>query len=248
MATLWKRENRWVLAVTAISFVLGGLLAVQVHSKQVRGATQVGRQTSALVGMLTNTQAQLQKQKEETERLQARLAQYETEAVSETGMVKLMAEQLNSSRVALGLLPVKGPGVQLELDDSTMRAGNDFGGQDLYVVHDYDLVQISNELRAAGAEAISLNGQRLVSGSAIICSARLIKVNDETISPPFTFLAIGNKDNLMSALNIRDGVLDRLRVMQFKVKLTPKEELVIPPIAIAPSYKFAKPVIEEAKP
>lgn len=237
-----------MLALTGVCFVLGGLLAVQVHSQRVRGTTAVGRQTSALVGLLTAARARQERQSEEIERLRARAAEYEAEAASETGLLRLMSEERSNSRIALGLVRVKGPGVRLELDDSTLRAGDELGGQALYFVHDFDLVQIANELWAAGAEAVSLNGQRLVSGTAITCSVRLIEVDDVTIPSPFVFLAIGDKDNLMSALNIRDGILDQMRVMKFQVKLTPKDEIVIPPVAVAPSFKFAQPVTREEQP
>jgi len=248
MAGLMRGARNWILPVTAVSLVLGALLGVQVHTQQQRGVTQVGRQTSALIGRLTAAQDQLDKQTEEIERLRGQLSEYEKEAASEKGLVRLMTEELRSTRIALGLLPVTGPGVELELGDSTMRAGDELGGQEVYVIHDFDLVQIANELWAAEAEAVSLNGQRLISGSAITCSARLIKVNNATISSPFTFHAIGNKDNLVSALNIRDGVLDRLRVLQFRVKLTPKDHLVIPPITVGPKYEYAQPVQKEEQP
>ena len=128
-----------------------------------------------------------------------------------------------------------------------MRAAGEFGAQDVYVIHDFDLLQIANELWCAGAEAVSINGQRLLTDSAIACSARLIEINNVTVATPYVFKAIGDKDNLMSALNIRDGVLDRLRVLQFPVKLTPKDEVVIPPISVAPKYEYAQPVEKEAK-
>jgi len=239
------RSKRWGLALAGVCLVLGGLLGVQVHTQKLRGESKVGRQTSALVGMLTTSEAQLDEQRKEIERLRARLAEYEKEAASEKGLMRLMGEELSSSRIALGLFPVKGPGIELELRDSTMRLGGDIGGQEALVIHDYDLLQVANELWAAGAEAISLNGQRLVAESAITCSGRLIEVNNVTIPSPFTFLAIGDRDKLISALNIRGGVLDVLRVVEFQVKLTPKEKIVIPPIAVAPRYKYAQPVMKE---
>ncbi len=248
MAALWRGEKRWVLPLTVVCFVLGGLLAVQIRTQQLRGATEVGRQTSALVWLLTDARAQLEKQKEETELLRARVAEYEEEAASEKGLVRLMRDELRSSRIALGLLPVKGPGLELVLDDSTMRANAEFGGQDFFVVHDVYLLQVANELWAAGAEAISINDHRFVPGSAITCSARLIKMNDVPISNPFVFLAIGNRKNLTSALNIRGGILDQLRVLEFQVKLTPKEEVVVPPVAIAAKYQYAQPVTKEKEP
>jgi len=245
VAILWHGKRHWTLSMVAICLVLGALLGVQVHSQRLRGDTEVGRQTGALVSMLTTSQAQLDQHQKEIERLRARVAEYELEVANERGMARLRNEELQHRQIALGLLPVGGPGIQLVLGDSTMRAGDATEAQDLYVIHDFDLVQITNELWAAGAEAVALNGQRLIPGSAITCSTRLIRVNDVTISVPFTFLVIGNKENLMSALNIRDGMLDRLRVLQFKVELTPMDEIVIPPVAVPPQYQYAQPVTEE---
>lgn len=242
-----KLARSWVIPLTAVCLVLGALLGVQVHTQSIRGETKVGRQTSALVGMLTAAEARLEEQQQEIKRLRSRLTEYEQLATSERGLAKLMSEELRTYRIALGLVPVEGPGIELELDDSTMRSSDEFGGQDLYVVHDFDLVQVANELWAAGAEAISLNGQRLITGSAITCSARLIRVNNVTIASPFTFLAIGNREKLTSALNIRDGVLDRLRLLQFQVKLTPQQKLEIPPIPFTPEYEYAEPFVEEKK-
>ena len=246
MGTLSVRGNRWVVPMTVVCLVLGGMLGIQVHSQQLRGASQVGRQTSAVVDMLTRSAAQVEQQQEEIERLRGLVAEYEKEAAGEKGVARIMQEELHTSRIALGTVAVKGPGVEMELSDSTMRAGGEFGAQDLYVIHDFDLLQIANEMWSAGAEAVSINGQRLLTGSAIACSARLIAINNITIASPYVFKAIGDKDKLMSALNIRDGVLDRLRVLQFPVKLTPKDEVVIPPISVAPKYEHARPLEKEA--
>jgi len=247
MGTLGARGRRWVIPMTVVCLVLGGMLGIQVHSQRLRGASQVGRQTSALVGMLTRNSAQVEQQNEEIERLRGLLTEYEKEAAGEKELARIMQEELHTSRIALGTVAVKGPGVELELSDSTMRAGGNFGEQDVYVVHDFDLLQIANELWCAGAEAVSINGQRLLTGSAIACSARLIEINKITVASPYVFTAIGDKGKLMSALNIRDGVLDRLRVLQFPVKLTPKDEVVIPPISVPPKYEHAQPVEKESK-
>lgn len=233
--------RRWVVPLTVVCIVLGGMLGIQVRSQEERGEMQVGRQTSALVAMLTRSQAQLEQQGAEIERLRARLAQYEEEVARERGLVR----ELQASRILLGTVAVTGPGIELEVADSTMRASAGPGGEELFVVHDLQLLQIANELWAAGAEAIALNGQRLTMGSAIICSARLIEVNGVAIASPFVFHAVGDRDKLVSALSIRGGVLDGLRLLEFPVKLTPKEEITIPPIAVAPKHTYAQPVERE---
>lgn len=248
MAGPERETRRWLLPLTVVCAVLGGMLGIQIRSQEARQGMQVGRQTSALVGMLTRGEAQREQQQEEIERLRALLAQYETEAAGERGLVKVMSEELLASRVALGTVAVTGPGIELEISDSTMRASGDIGDESLYVIHDYDLLHIANELWAAGAEAVALNGQRLITGSPIVCSARLIEVNGVPIASPFLFQAIGDREKLMSALTIRGGVLHGLRLLQFPVKLTPKDEVVVPAIAVTPKREYARPVERENKP
>jgi uncharacterized protein YlxW (UPF0749 family) len=247
MRAFWEAGKTWTLPVAGVCLVLGALLGIQVHTQRLRGATKVGRQSSALVGMLTNSQAQLEAQAKEIERLRAQVGKYENEAMSDKGVTQRVYQELQTSRVALGLLQVKGPGVELELGDSTImrRNGSEMGSPEIYLIHDYDLIMLANELWTAGAEAVSLNDQRLVAGSAIRCSGPLIQVNNTTIPSPFVFRAIGDKENLVSALKIPEGTLDRLRWAKFQVKLTPKDELLVPAIAIAPRFKYAKPVTEE---
>src|SRR5574340_1132530 len=174
MRAFWEAGKAWTLPVAGVCLILGALLGVQVHTQQLRGATEVGRRSSALVGMLTSSQAQLEAQAKEIEQLRAQVGKFENEAMSDKGVAQRVYQELQTSRVALGLLPVKGPGVELELGDSTMRRDNaEVGGQDIYLIHDFDLREVANELLAAGAEGVSLGNQRLVAGSAIRCSGPL---------------------------------------------------------------------------
>jgi uncharacterized protein YlxW (UPF0749 family) len=245
----WRKGgDRWLLPLSGILLVMGGLLGVQVRTQSVRGASEIGRRTSALAEMLSTNQVQVTEQKKEIEGLRARLAKYEATAANDQGMTKIINEDLQNSKMALGLMPVKGPGIVLELRDSTMRTSKEVDNADLFVLHDSDLIQVANELWADGAEAVSVNGQRLVAGSAIVCSGRLIQVNHASIAVPFVFTAIGDQKAMLSGLNIRHGVLDTLKALEFQVKLTPKDDLEAPAIAIAPKYQYARPVTREVAP
>lgn len=65
-----------------------------------------------------------------------------------------------------------------------------------------DILHIVNILNNAGAEAIAINGQRVVSNTGISCIGVVIKVNEEKIGSPYIISAIGNQDNLESAINM----------------------------------------------
>lgn len=244
MRALWEAGKVWILPVSGVCLVLGALLGVQVHTQELRGSLEVGRRTSALISMLTNAQAQLELQNKEIAQLRAQMAKYEKQAIGQKGAGALIGKELETARMALGLVRLRGPGIELELGDSTLRKGDELGSQDIYVIHDFDLLQVANELWASGAEAIALNGQRLVAGSAIRCAGPLIQVNNTPISSPFRFVAIGDQENMMSALNMRGGVLDPLRWGKFLVKLTPKDNVEVPAVSIGPKFQHARPVPE----
>ena len=78
-----------------------------------------------------------------------------------------------------------------------------------YIVHDNDLRNIVNELKNAGAEAISINGQRIVSTTAITCIGNVIKINDEKVTSPFVIKAIGFPERF-ETLSRSGGILDNL--------------------------------------
>ena len=73
MRAFWEAGKAWTLPVAGVCLVLGALLGVQVHTQQLRGATEVGRRSSALVGLLTNSQGQLELQAKEIAQLRAQV-------------------------------------------------------------------------------------------------------------------------------------------------------------------------------
>jgi uncharacterized protein YlxW (UPF0749 family) len=247
MATHMKGSDRWMLPLSAILLVMGGLLGVQVHTQSLRTDPFGGRRTSALGEMLRSTEVQSNAKTKEIDSLRVKLAKYENAAGSDTDVSKLLAKTLAESKLQLGLVPVKGPGIVVELADSTAPIPKEMQGSDItpWVVHDYDLIQMTNELWADGAEAISINGQRIVTGSAINCAGRLIQVNHVPVAPPFIFRAIGNRQNLVAGLNMPGAIVQNLRANQLQVKVTSQEMVEVPAVEVAPRIQFAKPSLKE---
>jgi uncharacterized protein YlxW (UPF0749 family) len=68
------------------------------------------------------------------------------------------------------------------------------------IVHDVDIVVLLNDLKAAGAEAIEVNGKRIINISEVVCAGPLIRVNGEVIPAPFVIIAIGDMDKLYNAV------------------------------------------------
>ena len=98
--------------------------------------------------------------------------------------------ELKRINTYLGLTDVKGEGIIITLRDNT----NSMLGIAADLVHDSDLRSIVNELKNNGAEAISINGQRIVPSTAITCAGTVIQVNNEIVGSPFVIKVIGDQN------------------------------------------------------
>ena len=116
------------------------------------------------------------------------------------------APGLARAREWLGLVAAKGPGLVVVLDDSSKRESPSGNLNDL-VIHSQDVQAVANGLWAAGAEALAVNGQRVVPTSALLCVGNTLLINGTVHSPPFRFAAIGR--------DLRDRFLDDPLVKRF---------------------------------
>ena len=115
-------------------------------------------------------------------------------------------KEVLENNAKLGLTNLRGEGIELVLKDGEdkKKVGNDALQ---IIVHDTDILEIVNVLRNAGAEAISINDQRVIATTPISCIGTVIKINDEKIGGPYVIRAIGNSDYLKTALDIPGGIL-----------------------------------------
>ena len=140
-----------------------------------------------------------------------------------------------------GTTEVEGAGIEIVLDDSNIpKKANEH--PNLYIIHDEDLLRVLNELRAAGAEAISVNDQRIVAMSEIRCAGPTISVNNVRSAPPYVIKAIGAPKTLSSALRLRGGVVETFEFWGIQVKIKTVEKLHIPALKAPRSFEYAKTV------
>ena len=95
---------------------------------------------------------------------------------------------LRQASLAAGTLPVRGPGLRVVLDDSTQTSAPNVN--DL-VIHSQDVQAVVNALWRSGAEAIAVNGQRVVSTSAVECVGNTLLLDGSVFSPPYVVVGIG---------------------------------------------------------
>jgi uncharacterized protein YlxW (UPF0749 family) len=108
-----------------------------------------------------------------------------------TGGTAERTELVSETSEVAGLVPVVGPGLRVTLNDSRLAAPPSGGNVNDLVIHSQDVQAVVNALWRAGAEAISINGQRLVSTSAVLCVGNTLLLNGTVHSPPYVMSAVG---------------------------------------------------------
>ena len=132
--------------------------------------------------------------------------EYQNSSSTNNSLIASMKNQIDYLSLLSGTTDVKGEGVIITLSDG--ETPSDTSTRTDTLVHDSDVLTVVNELKAAGAEAISVNGQRIISTSAIRCVGPVIQVNYQKVAAPFEIKAIGNAQYLESAMNIKNGVMN----------------------------------------
>ena len=139
-------------------------------------------------------------------------------------------DEINLNNNLLGTTELVGQGVEIVVQDdptATRDTISVFDNISDHIVHDADLRVLVNELKNAGAEAISINGQRLVNTTAITCIGNVIKINDEKITSPFTIKAIGLSE-MLAGIDRPGGYVERLRDYGIVVTIKKSSEVSIP--------------------
>lgn len=235
-----KREKGG-MSVALVCAVVGFLLASQL--KSVQANTQAASSDTTRLETLQELYNQeldksdnLQKQLEQA---QKELSLYREEAAEGSEEGSALRAEVENLEISAGLVDITGPGVTVILTDSA--AANTTGDEADYLIHDNDLLSVVNELRSAGAEAISLNGERLLATSEIRCTGAVVTVNGRRYASPYVIFAIGDPDTLYNALTMRNGVVDILRQWKIGVEVTVSGELTIPKYQGAVEYQYARP-------
>jgi uncharacterized protein YlxW (UPF0749 family) len=228
--------------IAAVCFILGMMLVAQFRSVQINGGAMTSLQrVQELTSELKNVIDEREMLKKEVTELRGRLVEYENSASKVSSLTDAMKKELEKARMTAGLLEGTGPGVVITLDDSNVprQPGED---PNLFLIHDEDLLKVVNELFAAGAEAISINGQRIIANSEIRCVGPTIIVNSVRLAPPFIVQAIGDPDTLESSLKMRGGVIESLQVFGIQVNIKKQDNIDMPAYNGPVQFKYFKPV------
>lgn len=146
--------------------------------------------------------------RKELDRLTAELARLQHNAASVA--LSQVQQQIDRLSPYAGLAEVTGPGLLVEMRDSPLRTSPTGDPNDL-VIHQQDIQAVVNALWAGGAEAMSINGERLTSDSAVRCVGNTLLLHGSVYAPPYRISAIGDVARLSQQLE-SDPLVDRFRI------------------------------------
>ena len=179
---------------------------------------------------------------EELENAEKELEKERQKTTTEDNELKDVEQQITKGNKIIGFSEVTGPGVILTLSDSKITP-NSAMVSDLndLLVHDMDVLSVINELKNAGAEAISINNQRLISTSSISCGGNIITINGEKVGAPFVIKAIGLPEQL-AALSRAGGYLSILKDYGIGTDLKKSDSITIEKYTGVIDFKYAKTI------
>jgi uncharacterized protein YlxW (UPF0749 family) len=245
-----RTHTSWIVSLTLVCFIFGGLLAAQLRAvERVRTDRQnEAAGQDAAQDRLAKAQKLAEEERQRNEAMGKQLTTLKTTLAKRSSLSEEQAKQLNAQiselQLISGLTPISGPGVTVRISDNPDAADAAGGAANAFapgLVHDFDLLQVVNELRSAKAEAIAVNGRRITGYSPIRCVGPVIYVNWEAAASPFIVQAIGDTDTLTSALKMPLGIIDNLKNQGgLGIKITTSDKITLPAVESRPKMRRSK--------
>lgn len=231
-----KKVQALILGVMCL--ILAIAICVQINTVKSNGTT-LGRSESE-----TELKDQVLKMKEKYDnsyenltKIEQELEQVRTKVTRDNEELEKLEEKIKKANILLGFTDATGTGVTISIEDGISNI-NTLNPSDL-LIHDLDILSIINELKNAGAEAIEVNGKRVVATTSVMCDGNVITINGEKISSPFVINAIGLPEQ-MATLNRPGGYLEYLQRYYIKTDLKKVKTITIPKYTGVINFKYAK--------
>lgn len=197
-----KKESK--ITIFILLMILGFLLITQYKLVQSGNKYVSFKDIETLTRKIESKEIENDKLRIKIDDLVSQIDEYE-ESIYETGDIESVLKiELEKYKKTSGIDALYGPGVVVIVSDGDRQLLDDENPNNL-LVHDLDIQALIDDLLNAGAEAIAVNGQRVIPHiTEIICNGPTIKINDELYSQPFIIEAIGNRKYLEAAVNAPD--------------------------------------------
>ncbi|HYR94783.1 MAG TPA: DUF881 domain-containing protein [Methylomirabilota bacterium] len=234
MATLAGRAPRRLGAPLVLIFpalLFGLLVSLQWRTQQERSELTV-RYNAPLLDAANSLQNEQNTLKAQLADLRAQLDAIQVGAASQSTASRDLQARIEELRSAAGLTERTGDGVVVTLDDARSTSPAQTSNVDKSICHSTDLTDIVNTAWRGGAQAVAINGERVVGSTSVYCVGSTIMVNGTLMSPPFSVLVIGPQNEILAAYDdpneLRD-IKQRRDVYGLGFRVTRTTAVKVPP-------------------
>lgn len=218
--------------VVVVTALVGFLAVSQLRTTQRFSQRLQAESEEDLTRILASLTTQADALRDESTSLRLQLAALEASSKNDVQADASAREQLQALQVLSGTVPVTGPGVALDVTDPNGKVGYD------------TLINVIEELRDSGAEALAVNGHRVGPASSFAEVDGAVQLDGTPVAPPFRVAAIGQPDTLEGGLRIPGGAIDALGALQgVTAEVHRLGKVDLPALEHPPSLKAARPVV-----
>ena len=232
----------WQVTLGVALLTLGFLIAAQLRTEAPR-VRYASNERIPLVETARDLQSGQDALKQRLLDLRAQIQQAESQGQGSAAVVQDLDDRLRQARVAAGLIALQGPGVVIQLADSSNTVPPGQNPTD-FLVSAHDLRSVVEELWLAGAEAVAINGERVTATTAIIDIGGSVLVNAAYLSQPYQVSAIGPAglfDQVNGSPTFRDFVRMRVEAFGLQVSFAEPKDVTIPAYAGTINLRYARP-------
>lgn len=217
-------------------------MAIFIQINTIEAATKsVGstlKDNSDLKDELLSSQGKYENLYKELENKEKKLEEVRLNAAAKNETDSQNEIEIKNNQTLLGLTDVSGQGFIIKLDENREVNSDEVLNISGYLVHEEDLLYIVNELFNSGADAISINGQRVVNTTSILCDGNIIRINGKMVGVPITIKAVGYPERMDYALTRPGGYLKKMAGDGVKVYTERSENITIPKYEGVYSYEY----------
>lgn len=213
-----KEKGILSISIGCVALILAMIMFTQFKTIEQTDivAIETMRETE-LRTELADWKAKYEEMEQKLEDTNSKIEEYKTQMTSEESSKELLKQELQEAKKFLGYTDVQGEGIVITLKDNSFKD-----------IERFDLISLVNELKLAGAEAISINEERVVTNTDIaLVNNKIILVKGRRISQPYVIKAIGDKKYLESAITIKGGYLDVIKADEKSIDYTVEDNIKI---------------------
>ena len=185
-------------------------------------------------------QDQINNMNEEYNLSYTKLNKYLDVGLNSAKVTQEMQDELLKNKMFFGTTSIHGPGIRVTLNDASPELRTTSPN---FMVHNYDVAMVLADLKRAGAEAISVNGERITDRTSVNCDGVFIQTNGIQVYTPFYIDVIGNKDVIYEFMNRKEGYLKEMLILRsLPVKIEQVEDVKINGFTKSVKSKFSNVV------